>query len=347
MKYVSFFSGIGGFEYAIQNTISNAECIGYSEIKKSALKVYRDNFPDHINLGDITKISNNDIKKLVTSSGGCHLIVGGFPCTNLTNFSTLCGKNQGLDGDQSILFYELVRVIKTIQKISYCRNVKFIIENNSSMKITDRNLITNTLKKNFKHVKVTNLDNALFGVQTRKRLFWTNFDIPIPDRKNTNCSQTWEDILEPIDKVQYLKLTDKRIEYLNQHVENNKKKEGLTYFIEKKNKSYKFIEEKSKYKSRIHKYSLHSDMGDELDNFYPTSYNIGKSRPILSCNNILIDRRNNNRNLFIIREFSPIELERLFGFDDNYTKSVSKTDRCKLLGNSVSVFVLKYILSFI
>jgi len=32
MKYISLFSGIGGFEQAIHEVFPDAECLGYSEI---------------------------------------------------------------------------------------------------------------------------------------------------------------------------------------------------------------------------------------------------------------------------------------------------------------------------
>jgi len=354
MKYLSFFSGIGGFEVAIEKIFTDygSECIGYSEIKSSALKVYKDNFPEHINMGDITKITNNQIKKIVNNSGGCDLIVGGFPCTNLTKISNLCGKNQGLKGEQSKLFYELVRIISIIQKIPSCKNVKFIIENNASMKETDKKIITSFLEKKFKNIKMTEIDNSIFGVQIRKRLFWTNFNIedPINFKLNEKNLQTWDDVLEPIEEVQYLKLSQKRLDYFNKKVEKyNQTKNNIMYYIEKKGNNYCYSEKKSKFVSKLQKYPIHSDMGNEKNIIYPKSYPIGKSRPILSHGNILIDRRpaQRNNNIFIVREFSPIELERLFGFEDNYTSIVPKNNRFNLLGNSVSVFVIEYVLSFL
>lgn len=39
MRYFSMFTGIGGFEYGIQQALPNAECVGYSEIETN--KVYK------------------------------------------------------------------------------------------------------------------------------------------------------------------------------------------------------------------------------------------------------------------------------------------------------------------
>ena len=342
MKYLSFFSGIGAFEIAIQELFPDAECIGYSEIKKTAIKVYENHFEDHVNLGDITKISNAFIKKYVKENGGCDLIIGGFPCTNLTKLSNLTGNNEGLKGKQSKLFYELLRIIKTVKSIN--KNVKFILENNASMKIENKELITNILNKELKQVHLVMLDNSTFGVQTRKRLFWSNFYIPTP-RNNTSshCSQEWEDVLEPNIITKEYEITDKRVEYLNQKIGENNTNNSC-YYIKKIKNKYCFNTRNSDMKCRIQKYPLHSDNGSEKDTFYPSSYPVGKSRPIVSNSNLIIDRRNCKKNQFIIRHLTPIEIERLFGFQDNYTDILTENERINVLGNSICVLVLKYIL---
>ena len=50
------------------------------------------------------------------------------------------------------------------------------------------------------------LDAAELGVQTRKRLYWTNF--PLENTSKT-CEQTWRDILEPLDNIYPLKASSK------------------------------------------------------------------------------------------------------------------------------------------
>lgn len=56
MKYFSMFSGVGGFEYGIEKAGEvigkRAECIGYSEVDKYAIQVYRYHYPEHKNYGD-------------------------------------------------------------------------------------------------------------------------------------------------------------------------------------------------------------------------------------------------------------------------------------------------------
>ena len=52
LRYMSLFTGIGGFEQAIHRVYPSAECVGFSEIKPAAIRVYSHHFPDHPNLGD-------------------------------------------------------------------------------------------------------------------------------------------------------------------------------------------------------------------------------------------------------------------------------------------------------
>jgi DNA (cytosine-5)-methyltransferase 1 len=93
LKYLSTFSGIGGFELGIQSVIPEAECIGYSEIDSYAIKCYQQHFPSHINLGDITLI---DISTLPYFD----LLVGGSPCQDL---SVAKKDRQSLEGERSKL----------------------------------------------------------------------------------------------------------------------------------------------------------------------------------------------------------------------------------------------------
>lgn len=72
MKFLSLFSGIGGFEVGIQNSSKDFECIGCSEIDKYAMNIYARHF-DHHNFGDITKVEASDLPDF-------DLLVGGFPC---------------------------------------------------------------------------------------------------------------------------------------------------------------------------------------------------------------------------------------------------------------------------
>lgn len=102
IKYLSMFSGIGGFEYGLQQSKNyNFECVGFSEIDKFAKSIYTRWFPRHKDLGDATKIDPKELQDF-------DLLVGGFPCQAFS----LAGHRRGFDESRGTLFFEIARVLK-------------------------------------------------------------------------------------------------------------------------------------------------------------------------------------------------------------------------------------------
>lgn len=96
-RYFSMFSGVGGFELGIGNL---AECIGYSEIDKYAIKTYERHYK-HDNYGDATTIDERQLPDF-------DLLVGGFPCQAFS----IAGKRKGFDDTRGTLFFDIARVLK-------------------------------------------------------------------------------------------------------------------------------------------------------------------------------------------------------------------------------------------
>ena len=101
MKYLSLFSGIGGFEVGINNSNIKMECIGFSEIDKYAKSIYIRHFPGHKDLGDVTKINTKTLPKF-------DFLVGGFPCQAFS----IAGKRRGFDDTRGTLFFEIARILR-------------------------------------------------------------------------------------------------------------------------------------------------------------------------------------------------------------------------------------------
>ncbi len=91
------FSGIGGFELGIGG---GAECVGYSEINKNAIKIYGQHFK-HRNFGDATAIIPEQIPDF-------DLLVGGFPCQSFSRG----GKRRGYEDSRGTLFFDVCRIAK-------------------------------------------------------------------------------------------------------------------------------------------------------------------------------------------------------------------------------------------
>lgn len=77
IKFIDLFSGMSGirkgFEQACRKQSVACECVFTSEIKPAALEVLKQNYPDEVPYGDITKIETGDIPDF-------DILLAGFPC---------------------------------------------------------------------------------------------------------------------------------------------------------------------------------------------------------------------------------------------------------------------------
>lgn len=116
LKFIDLFAGIGGFrlgfEAACKHKKVQYECVFSSEIKKSAISVYKENFNDEKIHGDITKIDEKSIPKF-------DVLLAGFPCQA---FST-AGVRRGFLDTRGTLFFDIERIIK------FHKPKAFILEN--------------------------------------------------------------------------------------------------------------------------------------------------------------------------------------------------------------------------
>lgn len=344
MDYFSFFSGIGGFELGIKGAHPGSNCLGYSEVESSALKVYKKHFPEHHNMGDIFTLTEKDIidrlnhRKFDTPI----LVVGGFPCTNLSSIGRIRGDSRGLKGKESSLFYSLIRVMKIIQKHTA---IHFLLENNASMSKKNKELITKTIEKEIGDVFLVMLDASSIVVQKRRRLFWSSFHIPELNEEN-EVIQTWDDVLDPMDEVGHLAINT--IEWVNNTVKGLKGN-GILIRATRQlgNGMYKFIPVSGDGKTRWQLSNI-SDTGDENSPNIHHTYPVGKSRVVLTAGagTKFIDRRFGDDQQFMFRLYSINETEKLFTFPENWVDSVnmSNTNKRKVLGKSIVVEVVTYAL---
>lgn len=122
MRYLSLFDGIGAACVAWDPL--GWECVGVSEIEKFPISVTTHHRPRVPHLGDVTKITEN----MVAALGRIDLIVGGFPCQDLS----VAGKRAGLkkeDGTttRSGLFFDAMRVVQWARQ--HCGLRWLLIEN--------------------------------------------------------------------------------------------------------------------------------------------------------------------------------------------------------------------------
>ena len=116
-KMGSLFDGIGGFPLAAQRHGINP--VWASEIEKWPIKVTKKHFPGMKHLGNITQINGAEIEPV-------DIITFGSPCQNLS----VAGKQEGLKGEQSCLFYEAIRIIREMRRETNGRYPRYAIWEN-------------------------------------------------------------------------------------------------------------------------------------------------------------------------------------------------------------------------
>jgi len=188
MKYLSLFSGIGGFEKGIQQAYENIQCserfqqggvdrngdlpntresrlatqplcIGYSEINKYASQIYQKHFPEHKNYGDITKIKAEDLPEF-------DLLVAGFPCPSWS----IAGKRGGFEDLRGQLVFDIIRILRSKKpRMFVLENVKGILSHDKG---NSMEVICEALCESGYAIDFEVLNSKNFGVpQSRERVF--------------------------------------------------------------------------------------------------------------------------------------------------------------------------------
>jgi DNA (cytosine-5)-methyltransferase 3A len=167
MKVLSLFDGIACGRLALERAGIPVEKYYASEIDKHAIQVAQKNYPDIIQVGDVTKLNYLELLDV-------DLVIGGSPCQDL---SIAKQNRQGLRGERSGLFWKYVEALETIHPRW------FLLENVASMKNEDRDAITATLKRIYPETECIMINSALMSAQQRKRYYWTNWHVEQPRDK--------------------------------------------------------------------------------------------------------------------------------------------------------------------
>ena len=316
MNVLSLFDGCSCARVALDRL--GISCTYYaSEIDKYAIKISKKNYPDIIHLGDVTEITREGLPSI-------DLLIGGSPCQDLS----IAGKQKGLNGKRSGLFYEYLRLLEETTP-EY-----FVLENVASMKKEWRDIISRELG-----VEPVLIDSALVSAQSRKRLYWTNFPVEQPGDKGILLKDILESGVVDREKslcidANYFKGTTP-LHYANRHVRQVVFKNG-----EVLGEFFRVVKSSKRSGAKRVGYIGRNSLGYRV-------YSIEAKSPTITSN-----VAGGNRPTYVmfndeeIRKLSPIECERLQTLPDNYTEGVSNTQRYKMLGNAFTVDVVVHILSF-
>ena len=154
MNVLSLFDGMSCTQIALQRLGITPTKYFASEIDQYAMKVTQTNFPDTVQLGDVTKVNADDLPEI-------DLLIGGSPCQGFS----FAGKRLNFDDPRSKLFFEYVRLLKALKP-------KYFLLENVRMKQESQDVISEQLG-----VQPIVLNSNLVSAQNRHRLYWTNIPV--------------------------------------------------------------------------------------------------------------------------------------------------------------------------
>lgn len=317
MIVLSLFDGISCGRVALERAGIKVTKYFASEIDKNAIVVSNSNWPDVVQIGDVSKVRFQD-GVLYTEAGSfdigkVDLVLAGSPCQGFS----LAGKQLAFNDERSKLYFEFERLLDE------CKPKWYILEN-VKMKVEYRDVISNRLG-----VNPIGINSNLVSAQNRYRLYWTN----IKGVEQPRGSEVYlNDILEiAIDDKYFIK--EGRLSWLQSYGEVKSKK-GYIAFNPNKAKCLTVRGEQSWNCTYIVQWPNGTNKGGlrALDEKVPTL-----TTSSWESNNYPLKEG-------FVRKLTPIECERLQTLPDNYTKQVKDCQRYKLLGNGWTVDVIAHIL---
>lgn len=308
MIVLSLFDGGSVGRLALNKISAKVDKYYASEIEKDAIENTQRNFPDTIQLGDVSNWKEWDIEVP-------DLIIGGSPCQPFSRQ----GIGLNFNDPRSKLFFVYNDIVKHYHSIN--PNLKFMLEN-VDMKKEWENVITKHLG-----VEPMKINSELFLPQNRPRTYWTNFEIP----KISPIQYSLLDYLDDIELDDYEIVNG--IKVSNDFTDKHK---ALIIRTEENELAIKQATKRG---------FIEFSTGDGINLSFPTS-KTRRGRVTRNkvgcldtgCNVSVFDSKKQ------LRYLSINELERLQGLPVGYTKGMSETKAKKLIGNGWTTDVIAHIL---
>ncbi len=186
LKVLSLFDGMSCGQLALQRLGIEVDTYYASEIDKYAIQVTQANFPETIQVGDVSQLKAEDYQEV-------DLILAGSPCQGFS----FAGKQLAFDDPRSALFFEFIRLLKEIKP-------KYFLLENVKMKQQFQDVITEQVSACYpdfeggdlfgSQIKPILINSALLSAQNRQRLYWTNIpNIEQPEDKGIVLRDILED----------------------------------------------------------------------------------------------------------------------------------------------------------
>jgi len=183
MKVLSLFDGMSCGQIALDQLGIPVETYYASEIDKYAIQVTQANYPNTIQVGDVTKVNPKDYMDV-------DLILAGSPCTGFS----FAGKQLAFEDPQSKLFFDFIRILKAIKP-------KYFLLENVRMKKEFLDIISQEVSKCYPEIafgiEPILINSSLLSAQSRQRYYWTNIpNIQQPEDRGIVLRDILEDDYE-------------------------------------------------------------------------------------------------------------------------------------------------------
>jgi DNA-cytosine methyltransferase len=341
INVLSLFDGMSCGRIALNKL--DIPCKYYaSEIDKYAIKVSQANYPDTIQLGDVTQVYWKDKKLHKHLQPKIDLLIGGSPCQGFS----FAGKHLNFEDKRSKLFFEYVRLLNEVKP-------KYFLLENVRMKKESEDIISQYLG-----VSPIAINSNTVSAQNRQRLYWTNIPVSQPEDKGIKLKDILEDGLVDRDKSHCLDANYWKGGNLKSYFEKHRRQlvfssNGLCHVGEADIKGNDNLKRVYHPDGKAPTLTTMQGGNQEPKVFIvqrPRGANEGgikatngKTPTLSSCsweqNNFLVHADD-----LKWRKLTPLECERLQTVPDNYTNHVSNTQRYKMLGNGMTVDVITHIL---
>ena len=311
MNVLSLFDGMSCGMIALDRLGIKVDNYYASEIDKYAMQVSAANYPEIIQVGDITKLDLSTLPKI-------DLVMGGSPCQGFS----FAGKQLAFDDPRSALFFEFVKCVKEL-------NPKYFLLENVKMKKEYLDIISE-----YMGVEPIFINSSLVSAQSRQRYYWTNIpNVEQPKDRNIFLKDILEDDAEePMLSNIYGGFGEKKPRVHTDKSVTIRTAAGGGHIpsVTLKNKS---ANKQGKAYALTHSYNG-AVAWNSIERKQRTMV------PVCETNKI----HPNVYDKCLYRKLTPIECERLQTVPDNYTNHVSNTQRYKMLGNGWTIEVIAHIL---
>ena len=372
MNVLSLFDGMSCGQIALNKAGIKYDAYFASEVDKYAIKVAQANYPNTIQIGDVTKVDHTRLP-----FGGIDLLMGGSPCQGFS----FAGKQLNFDDPRSKLFFEFIRLRDELKP-------KYVLLENVRMKKESENVITK-----YMGFPPQAINSASVSAQNRHRLYWFGYlnealeyeQIPIPSVEdkgivikdiledlpfedipnylnNTWCGRRRGDLVKSVDdpkahcltasmwKGQIPTFVKKPIQV--GEAENIKGYDIIKRVYSPNGKAPTLTTMQGGHREpkvaigrivnrRLDENGVRKD--DQLELPFTKQLEVSDSDKSNCLTTIQKDNVVVQKELY--RKLTPLECERLQTVPDNYTNHVSKTQRYKMLGNGWTVDVICHLFS--